>query len=410
MTNPFVNLQNKAIERNIEVVFKRYFCPKTELLYEFVVDEENNAWFHLPTPEHIKKSVPNPCGWGTGMEDSAMNGGCALDACISAYEITKNAQIIPCADAICRGLLRCSSGQRDKGFVARSVSPFDGKSHYIESSRDQYTHWLCSLVNYYDCEMCDHEMKDKIKTALINTAEKCVRDVTKENDYNMLREDGTIGRVNKMWDGIATHEWTRLPAIYLAAYHATREDRWKKYYMIYRDEAIEKSSAHNPEAVWGYPNLQMQYSLRLLYNYDNDVAVKSKIKQIMEKIAVFSEKRSIEYSKEYCQEKYLDQLNFRFHKWNVVAPLRQGIINGYNYDNPNQSANKGNLICNMVREIGEYAITAAICPDYKIESRTISAVTNMAEKIDLKRHSSIYAHLLLPCAYAICLENKMKYK
>ena len=38
----------------------------------------------------------------------------------------------------------------------------------------------------------------------------------------MLREDGTIGKVNKMWGDIGPHEWMRLPMFYLAAYAVMR--------------------------------------------------------------------------------------------------------------------------------------------------------------------------------------------
>ena len=74
---------SEKISEFLEVVLKRYFCPETELFYDFVVDDNGNAWHHLPKPSQIANSYPNPCGWGTGMEDSSMNGGSAIDGFIS---------------------------------------------------------------------------------------------------------------------------------------------------------------------------------------------------------------------------------------------------------------------------------------------------------------------------------------
>ena len=81
-------MKNSIFKRAWETAFRRFFCPETELFYDFVTDVENNAWHHLPTPDDITASVPNPCGWGTGMEDSALNGGSALDELVSAYAVT----------------------------------------------------------------------------------------------------------------------------------------------------------------------------------------------------------------------------------------------------------------------------------------------------------------------------------
>ena len=82
-----------------EVVFRRFFCPDTELFYDFVIDD-GNAWHHLPSVEDIKASIPNPCGWGTGMEDSALNGGTLMDALVSAYALTGDGRIKEYADKV----------------------------------------------------------------------------------------------------------------------------------------------------------------------------------------------------------------------------------------------------------------------------------------------------------------------
>lgn len=388
-----------VIKNAMELVYRRFFCPETELFYEFVIDDENNSWFHLPSVDEINNLIPNPCGWGTGMEDASMNGGSAIDAFICAYEATKNQALKAYIYAIYRGLMRCVT---DKGFVARSISPFDGKSHYTESSRDQYTHWIYGILRFYDSELCDNIQKDRIREALVNIAEKCVRDVTEQNDYQMLRDDGKVGLVNKMWGNIGTHEWSRLPMFYLAAFHVTKDTCWQEMYLRYRDEAIENSIPHKPHTMSCYTTLQMQCALRVMYNYDE--SVREKIKPIMEKNALYGKEKAINNSIEYRKAEHQNEINYRFRQWNKVEDpfITGGIYEGLGYFNPAQSDRKDNPAFYPVREVAEGAIMAAICPDFEITKELTSCVIKMAEAIDFKKHSSIYAPLLLSCAYFLC--------
>lgn len=403
-------MENEIVKRNMEYVFERYFCPQTELFYEFVIDEENNAWHHLPEVKEVNESIPNPCGWGTGMEDSAMNGGSAIDALILAYNYTKDRRIKSFVDAIFRGLMRCAASDKNEGFISRSISPFDGKSHYIESSRDQYTHWIYGILQFYNSSLCDEEQKEKIRLEITKIAKKCERDVTKENEYHMLREDGTVGMVNKMWGELGTHEFLRLPMFYLAAFYVTKDNHWQEMYLKYRDKAIEKSTLHKPDEMRCYASLQMQCSLRAIYQYDNDVKVKSKVKEIMQKNAEYGMQKAIENSTQYCKIEHREAINYRFHKWNEVEPFRLGIFSGYNYDNPAQSEREDNSAFYPVREIAEGAIMATMCPGFKVTELLLKAVDDMAECIDIRKHSSIYAPLLLSCAHISCKENILNQK
>ena len=56
------------------------FHPGTGMVYDYVTSHDPNHRFdHLPSPEEIAAGFPNPCGWSTGMEDCALNGGILLD-------------------------------------------------------------------------------------------------------------------------------------------------------------------------------------------------------------------------------------------------------------------------------------------------------------------------------------------
>lgn len=400
---------NSAIQKAWSTALERFFCPDTDLFYEFVYDDTSKAWNELPTLENIADAYPNPCGWGTGMEDSVMNTSTALDTLVCAERLGKGSDVKGLADRFFDGLMRCTASEKNKGFVARSVSPIDGKSHYIESSRDQYTHLVYSFLNFYFSPLSSLNQQDSIRSVLSAVAEKCIREVIPENEYNMLREDGTIGKVNKMWGDIGAHEWMRLPMFYLAAYAVTEDRKYKELYDKYRDKALENSLSHDPEKSRCYCSLQMQLSLRAVYDYDTDNAFRSELLNLMKYLAQYGENKSIQNSKEFSVPERGDEVNCRFVPWNKRHLIYCDVFGGYKYYSSGQTESPLNTAFYPVREVGEGAILAAICPERSISHELSDAVLNMAQAIDLKKHSSVYAPLYLPCAYALCTENRMKY-
>ena len=382
-----------------EVVFRRFFCPDTELFYDFVIDD-GNAWHHLPSVEDIKASVPNPCGWGTGMEDSTLNGGTLMDALVSAYALTGDGRIKEYADKVFRGLLRCVG---EDGFIARSISPFDKKSYYIESSRDQYTHWIYGALRFYDSPLCDEGQKAQIRQVLTAVADRCTRDVTQKNEYHLTRADRSIGLVCKMWGGVGAHEILRLPMFYLAAYHVSGEEKYKNEYSKYIAEAVEGSASHRPESMRCYCSLQMQCSLRVVYDYDP--TLRETLLEIMKKNAEYGTKKAIFNSREFCKPEHQSNISYRFRKWDQVEPRNMGRFNGFDYINPAQSERKDNVAFYPVREVAEGAMVAAMCPEIRISEELALAVDNMASCVDFEKHSSIYAPLLLASAHISCKEN-----
>ena len=384
-----------------EVVFRRFFCPETELFYDYVIDDQSNAWHHLPLPDDIKANVPNPCGWGTGMEDSALNGGSALDALVLAYEKTGDPRIKTYTDAILRGMLRCAAEQ-DQGFIARSVSPFDQKSRYIESSRDQYTHWLYGVFRLYSSPLCDEQQKKDIRRVFAAVADKALRDVTPENDFHMTRADGSVGIVCKMWGGVGTHEALRLPMFYLLAHHVTGDEKYMTEYTKYIDEAIAASLPHRPETMRCYGSLQMQCSLRAIYDLERNEERRAALMKMMKHNADYGQRKALQNTFEFCKPEHAADLSFRFHKWNEVEPRDMGTFGGFTYINPAQSERKDNRAFYPVREVAEGAIIVALCPDYRPNQELISAIERLAAVIDFPKHSSIYAPLLLACAHVTC--------
>ena len=398
----------QLMKNAFDFIYSRFFSEKTELIYDYTADPSVHASVYLPKPEQIHHQIPNPCGWGTGMEDSTLNGGTLLDGFIALWNATGTEKVCQPALRIFNGLLRCAQIPEAPGFVARSISPADGISHYIGSSRDQYTHWVYAAVRLFDASFCPSDVKEQIKKVLTVIAEKCLRDVTPENEFNLLRCDGRFEKVAKMWGpDIGPHECLRLPMFYLATYHVTGDPKWHDLYMRYRDEAIERTFGFEPEKSYCYVSLQVQYSLKLVYDLDPDV--RKKLLPMMEFLADLNEQRAIEKSQRFTAPEMQETLYYPLYPWDAVEPLDLGDFGGYPLLNPAQSENPDNIAYYPVREVGECASVATLCPGRKVSPALMPAVESMLKAIDLNRYYSVYAPLLLSCAYMLYLEHQLQF-
>lgn len=393
----------ESVYRAWDAAFSRFFCKETEVFYEFIPEGEPSARSHLPSPSEIRKNIPNPCGWGTGMEDAVLNGGSALDAVLCAFELTGDKDLKPLADTLFRGLLRCA---RPRGFIARSVSPEDGESHYIESSRDQYTHWVCGALRLYDSPLCDGKQRDEIRRVLTQIAERCERDTEANGDCHLRREDGSVGKVGKLWGNVGVHEWFRLPLFYLAAYHVSGDEHWRELYLRYRDEAFENSLAPIPAHYKCYAILQMQYSLRGAYDCEKDPIFRKKLLKRMEELARSGEEKALAFAEKFRRGDYTDSIYYPFRKWNAIEPLYREEFNGYRYENPAQSERKENAAFYPIRSVGEGACIAALCPGYNVSEEIFESLNFLMNALDFSGYPNVYAPLLLSCGYVTCLKNR----
>lgn len=277
------------MDNAFKIVFKKFYDKGTHLIYDYLTGEEKSYSKHLPTIEEIGRNYPNPCGWGTGMEDSALNGGSILEGIVAKYEVTKDVSLKAIADDIFDGLYLLGTVSSQKGFLARSVSPVDCKSHYINSSRDQYTHWIWAYLRFYSSSLSDTTQKAKIKDVLISFAEKAEKDVTLDNDLCLTREDGYPAAACEMFDCWG-HEVHRLPMIYMGAWVVSGNIRWKQKYEKLRERALclaerqKEIFKDKKQYEWCYAFLQMQYSLKLLYEYETDIFYKARYEDLIEYI------------------------------------------------------------------------------------------------------------------------------
>ncbi len=224
------------MEKLWDFSFKHLFSNETNLFYDHITELSDDAIEKtLPTPEEIAGHKPNPSGWSTGMEDSVLTGSLMLDSAIIKMKLSPSEKTLKEIKQIYEGLKLCATISDEKGFVARSVSPFDKTSHYINSSRDQYTHLIFSLTNYYFSPYSKETEKQEITGIFTDIAQRLERTLKKESDYEFPREDGKTGICQKMWGELGKHEYLRLPMFYLAAYITSREPQFKELYLKHRD-------------------------------------------------------------------------------------------------------------------------------------------------------------------------------
>lgn len=270
-----------------------FYSRKTNLFYDYLSSyEKGSEQKHLPTAAEVKAQKPNLMGYDTGMEDCMISAGTMLCMVVDKCSVTGDKKLKTSAKKIFQGIRKCAASG-DAGFLARCLCEDDGKSFYITSSRDQYTHAVHGLWYYYRSTLCDPVTKGEIRTILSAFADRMKRNVTKANNYDFLRADGTRDTrgLSKMWI-VQTHEAARLPMIYAAAWDVTRNHAYYDLYRKYIDAAIEQSASITEWKQPTYSLLQMECSLELLAAMETSDTLEKKIDQVMDMVTEQTVKRS----------------------------------------------------------------------------------------------------------------------
>lgn len=375
-----MDIRNRA-DKLWDYVWNKAFCEKTNLVYDLrtsTAPDGNIA--DLPTPEEISRNYPNACGWKTGMEDSMINGGIMMDAVLKRYEKTGDPSMGAYARKLFEGMVLCSEISGAEGFLARSVSPFDGKSHYINSSRDQYTHVVHALCCYYDSPLC--EDREKVRQLLVGYARRAERNITPENQYDYLRADGRQGIVANMWGDIGGHEFARLPMIYLAAWHVSGDPHWWDCYRAIRDEALEKTFVIEKKDGF-FAIMQMQVSLDVLWRYDEEY--REKYAAVMREAARRYEAYPVILADRAEREnRHFDTLA---DPWRTLPVTEEWEIGGIMY------AFLGRARFDRdekfyLSDVADPIIVQGLCPGFRIKEETVDALLRIIDRMDIDNHGS----------------------
>ncbi len=367
-----ISVLEHQIQAGWDFVMNKLYHPGTHMIYDYLTKETAEASEEdYPTPEDIEASSPNPCGWGTGMEDSTLNISSMIDAMIARYSLTKEAEIKDQLQLLYEGLIKNGTAA-EPGFIARSVCASDGKSVYMDSSRDQYTNWTYAAHRLLHSELIDQKQKDVLREILVNIAKKLERDLNSEYKGYLCRLDGKPGIVSDMdTEKLGAHEILRMQMLYMAAYEASGDAYWYQKYCERREELLVRAEASYtlPTIIsmargrWGYNYLyyQAQYSMRLLYDVEKDEAYRERYLQLLKISAVGTEEF---VKKAYDNKHTLQDKQEYFTPWRQVLAYYSGLFHGKSYYVPNLWTDKP--IFKWSRNMAESIIIQTLCPGYEI--------------------------------------------
>jgi len=267
-----------------KVLEEKFFHPEFNFFIDVPIPFESEEF---PTQEEIKKGIPAPTGWISGIEDGAINGGINLEGQVLGYEITKDKKYLEMGRKVLNGLLKLSTCGHP-GFISRSVWS-DGKIHYPFSSIDQYTMAVYGLWRAFFSEIPTQEQKKKIKEVLGNVAEKFYRE-----KGDILSDDG---RYEKEFTGGGPRDTfpgvERTLEMFKAAYSVTKEEKFNKYYKEWIEDKNFPSVSELmrkyeiSSLTWSYNLFQTQIALRLLWETEKNSKMKEAYQKTMKRIAIY---------------------------------------------------------------------------------------------------------------------------
>ncbi len=407
-----------SVEQHVQnawkFVFSKMFSSTTKIFYDYRSSEgADGATRHLPTKEEVERGYPNPCGWYAGMEDSDINGGDMLRAITLRYTLTGDSAMKEYADAVYQGLMANATVSEQRGFLARGRLLSDGKTHFINSSRDQYTHWIDGMLCFYRSSLSDEEQKREIAKVLVAFAEKAENDITEENHFCLLTEDGRPALVSEMkGPRTASHESLRLAMIYMAAYAVTKDKHWYRLYEQEREWGLALAETVDPEKVHAHPEfspcflLQMQLSIRLLYDCEKDAQYRERYEVLMDKVAEISEFYAVNIGNE------LDKMQMprTVPAWRECPKEFCSVLPndlGFAVEMPDvYTAAMGRRGVWKFRDVQEALITQGLCPQRKIKREQKAIFLRFVDRFSFLACFSAFVPIVTVLAYWLLKEKR----
>ena len=245
-----------------ETLWRGFIDPRTFQLYTCL--EPRTRRPKLPSAADIAANRPNPCGWGIAIENCALDGGAYLGALVDRHAVSGRPEDAAEARSIYRGLRLIAAAATRRGFIPRGVMP-DGKTHYPESSVDQYTKYAYGLWRYYRSPMATDAEKAEIRAIFGAILERLEAD-----KFVILSDTGqkmTFGAL----DALRPSRAERLLAIVLAGADVTGEPHWREVYERLRAPRLAHCRGKGGEA---WVLVQNQLAFFLLRNLEKDPDVR----------------------------------------------------------------------------------------------------------------------------------------
>lgn len=180
---------------------------------------------------------------------------------------------------------------------------------------------------------------------------------------------------------ITPHEFLRFPMFYAAAYDVTGEKRYFAEYEKYRDEACEKSVPIRCETLWHlYAALQMQFSVRLPYDFDPDETYHAKYGFLLQKVADDCRAFVLKRAPVLCSGD-LSRYNYSYEPWRTLPPKPIPGVNEPNFLKPVRD--EENPAFYPLRDFGNAVHALGLC-----DGAVRDALYSVMDTIDYENHSS----------------------
>ncbi len=275
---PHTDLPREAADATRRILWQHFVHSDNQMFYDY--------WWgvpgfpHLPTPDQIAQEFPNAAGWGTGMENCALNAAQVLPGALLRHELAPDERTEHEVRTLFQGLLRLFRVASDPGFLPRGLA-LDGVSHYPNSSADQYTMALYALHAYAGSGVATEAEQEEMRKVWQNVLVRWER-----HGWEDRREDGgqtMFGDMNR----IAPDRASRLLAALLGGFAMTGDRHW---HSVYRQKLEEQDYARlrtglPPPSSALYVHDQNQVAWRLLWELETDSDLRQRYADLMTETA-----------------------------------------------------------------------------------------------------------------------------
>ncbi len=276
----------------------------------------------LSSPDEIAAGTVRgkemPYGYGSGIQDVALEGGHFLFALCDAWDATQDAYFADAARSIFSGMKRIAAVSPVPGFVPRGPHP-DGKSYYRDSSLDQHTTFVYALWRFSRSPLAAEEDRRFIADTLEKVAQRM-----EKNGWGIRVEDGSKqAHVGFVW---LQHTCIGAEVLlsFLASVHdATGNDHWRQ---LYERMGGEKDGVRwrllSADSLEKWPPLtlysnQFAVGLAALSRTEKDEGRRAQLKEMRKRLAeralrsnVFDERlwRRLDWAGEWSSEQIEENL------------------------------------------------------------------------------------------------------
>jgi hypothetical protein len=198
----------EAADATRRILWQHFVHADNQMFYDYWWGK--SGFPHLPTADQIAQEFPNAAGWGTGMENCALNAAQVLPGALLRHELAPDELTEREARTLFQGLLRLFSAAGDPGFLPRGLA-LDGVNHYPNSSADQYTMVLYALHAYAVSGVATAAERRQVRDVWQNVLVRWERD-----GWEDRREDGghaMYGDMNSIASDRAADCWPHCSAV-----------------------------------------------------------------------------------------------------------------------------------------------------------------------------------------------------